>query len=334
MPRSRTPAARSGSRELAVVSWQERRALGRSGVEVTGLGLGCAPIGNLYSVVSDEDAAATVSAAYEAGIRYFDTAPLYGHGLSERRLGAVLRRFPRDDYVISTKVGRLVRDDSASPGRRGVFEGVRGEVEWDFSADGVRRSIDESLERLGMDRVDIAFVHDPDDHEPEALAGAFPALVSLRDQGVLRAVGCGMNQTAMLERFVERVDLDCILLAGRYSLLDRSGADRLLPLCAERGVGVVLGGVFNSGVLADPVPGRTYDYAEAPKEILRRAERMRRACDGAGVPLPAAALSHSAGHPAVTTVVIGARNRAELSQDLAAADTPVPAELLASLADL
>ena len=311
--------------------WQEARRLGLSGPEVTGLGLGCAPIGNLYTPVSEEDAAATVAAAFDGGIRYFDTAPLYGHGLSERRLGAALAGYRRDDYVVSTKVGRLVQEDSTGPGSRGIFEGVRGEVEWDFSADGVQRSLGDSLERLGMDRIDIALVHDPDDHEEEAFAAAFPALISLREQGVVSAVGCGMNQTAMLACFVERVDLDCILLAGRYSLLDRSGADRLLPLCEKRGVGVILGGVFNSGVLADPGPGASYDYTKAPPEILVRAERMREACDNAGVSLQAAAVAFASGHSAVTTLVIGARNSAEVNADLTAADSLVPPELLGSL---
>ncbi|MGO9560555.1 MAG: aldo/keto reductase [Acidimicrobiales bacterium] len=311
--------------------WQEARRLGLSGPEVTGLGLGCAPIGNLYAPVSEEDAVATVTAAFDAGIRYFDTAPLYGHGLSERRLGAALARYPRDDYVVSTKVGRLVREDYAGLGTRGIFDGVRGEVEWDFSAAGVQRSLVDSLERLGMDRIDIALVHDPDDHEEEALAVALPALISLREQGVVRAVGCGMNQTAMLERFVERVDLDCVLLAGRYSLLDRSGADRLLPLCEDRGVGVILGGVFNSGVLADPVPGASYDYSKAQPEILVRARRMQEMCGKAGLSLQAAALAFASGHSAVTTLVIGARSSAEVNADLTAADSPVPPELWAAL---
>jgi D-threo-aldose 1-dehydrogenase len=291
---------------------------------VTGLGLGCAPLGNLFRAVSDEAASATVEAAWTAGIRYFDTAPLYGHGRSERRLGRALRGLPRGEVVVSTQVGRLLRPPTGEPTETIFADAGDLEPQTDFSADGVRRSLEESLERLGLDRVDVVFVHDPDDHERAALDGAFPALCELRDRGVVRAVGAGMNQTAMLERFVERVDLDCVLLAGRYTLLDRSGAERLLPLCEQRGVGVVLGGVFNSGVLADPSPGATYDYAAADPSVLRRAQRMAHRCDAHGVALPAAALRFAMSHPAVSTVVVGARHPEEITADVAWASAAIP----------
>ena len=299
------------------------RPLGRHGPSVTRIGLGCAPIGNLFTRVSDEDAATTIDATWDQGIRFFDTAPLYGHGLSERRLGRALARRPRTQFVIATKVGRLLRP--APAGRHAtIFADVPPlDPVFDYSRDGVLVSIEESLERLALDRIDVVHVHDPDDHEAEALAGAFPALIELRDQGVIGAVGCGMNQTAMLERFVERVDLDCVLLAGRYTLLDRSGADRLLPLCQQRGVGVIIGGVFNSGLLADPDGQPTYDYLEAPRPLVERAQRMRARCRQTGVELPAAALQFALRHPAVTSVVVGARSAVEITLDVALAATRI-----------
>ncbi|HEY1739708.1 MAG TPA: aldo/keto reductase, partial [Acidimicrobiia bacterium] len=246
-----------------------RRRLGRRGPEVTRLSLGGAPLGNMFKAVMDTDAQATVDAAWNAGIRYFDTAPFYGHGLAEQRLGAALAGRPRDEYVVSTKVGRVLEP---SPGADTSIFKIDPETAavFDYSRDGVLRSFEASLSRLGIDRVDVLFVHDPDAHEEVALAGAFPALVELREQGVVRAIGAGMNQSAMLQRFVERVDLDCVLLAGRYTLLDRSGA-ALLDLCAERSVGVIIGGVFNSGVLAQPDPTATYDYWPAPAEMIEAA---------------------------------------------------------------
>jgi D-threo-aldose 1-dehydrogenase len=293
------------------------------------IGLGCAPLGNLFTAISDDAAGATVDAAWDGGVRLFDTAPLYGHGLSETRLGAALRSRPRDQYVLSTKVGRLLRVVSPRPAT--IFDGV-GPLDpvFDFSRDGVLRSIDESLQRLGVDRLDIVHVHDPDEHEAQALDAAFPALIERRDEGIIGAVGCGMNQTAMLERFVRCVDLDCVLVAGRYTLLDHSAAETLLPLCAEREIAVIAGGVFNSGLLADPSPAATYDYLAAPADLVQRAQRMRRLCSDHGTSLAAAALQFVRRHPAVTAVVVGARSAAEISADLAALDEPVADELLAA----
>jgi D-threo-aldose 1-dehydrogenase len=300
---------------------------------VTGLGLGCAPIGNLFTGVSDGDARATIDAAFEAGICYFDTAPLYGHGLSERRLGEALADRPRDAYVLSTKVGRLLRPQpAAGPTPPTIFAGVDDLVpHFDFSRDGVLISIEESLARLGADRLDVVLLHDPDDHEDDAVRHAFPTLLELRDAGVVGAVGCGMNQVAMLERFVERVDLDCVLLAGRYSLLDHTGAERLLPACAERGVGVVLGGVFNSGVLVDPDDRPSYDYAPAPTEVVARARRLRDRCSSSGVALPAAALQFVLRHPAVTTVLVGARSGEEVTADVGYASAEIEEALWSTL---
>jgi len=286
----------------------------------------------MFTAVTDDDAGATIDAAWEGGIRYFDTAPLYGHGVAERRLGRALRARPRDAYVLATKVGRVL--DPAGPERAPtIFTGV-GDLEprFDYSRDAVLRSLEESLIRLGTDYVDVALVHDPDRHEDEALAHAFPALAELRDQGVVKAIGAGMNQSEMLDRFVADIDLDCVLLAGRYSLLDRRGR-ALLTRCAARGVGVILGGVFNTGVLIDPDLHRTYDYAPASTAVLARARRLREACDARGVALGAAALQFAMDHPAVSTVLVGARSPAEVARDLEFAATAIDAGCLREIAE-
>lgn len=309
----------------------ETRKLGSRGPVVTRLGLGCAPLGNLFAPVSEHDAAATVEAAWQAGVRFFDTAPLYGHGLSERRLGTALSRYRREEFVVATKVGRLLQPPVGTPPVSIFADAPALEPVFDFSRDGVLRSIEASLQRLGLDRIDVVHVHDPDDHEAEALAGAFPALLELREHGVVQAVGCGMNQTEMLDRVVERVDLDCVLLAGRYTLLDRRGADSLLPRCQERNVGVIIGGVFNSGLLADPDANPTFDYAPAPSALADRARRMRASCERHGTRLPAAALQFALRHPAVTSVVVGARSAAEIRDDVDDAHTPLAPDLWAEL---
>ena len=296
------------------------------------LGLGCAPLGNLFAAISDDDAAATVHAAWQQGIRFFDTAPQYGHGLSEVRLGRALASFPRAELTLASKVGRVLVAPSPGVVRppSSFVDIPQVDPVFDFSRDGVLRSLDESLVRLGVDRLDIVHVHDPDAHEAEALSTAFPALVELREQGVIGKVGCGMNQVAMLARFVERVDLDCILLAGRFTLLDRSGA-ALLAQCAARGVEVIAGGVFNSGLLATPVAGATFDYAAAPAELVARAQRLQAVCDGFGVPLPAAALQFVSRHPSVTHTLVGARSAAEIEADVAYADLAIDPALWPAL---
>ena len=308
------------------------------------LGFGGASIGGLFSDVDDDDAIATVRHAWDLGVRSFDTAPLYGYGASERRVGAALRDRPRDAFVLSTKVGRLVRDEAAIPpdadidrqdldGREDAFyvrhEPVR--LVFDYSADGVRRSLEESLERLGLDRIDIALIHDPDDHWPAAIAEAWPALERLRAEGVIRAVGAGMNQSAMLARFARETDMDVFLLAGRYTLLDQGALDELLPMCVERGIAVLVGGVMNSGVLADPRPGSRFDYAPAPPEILERARRLGEVCARHGVPLRAAAMQFPLAHPAVVSLVAGVRTPAHLDEYPAMLAHPIPADLWAEL---
>ena len=292
----------------------------RTDVEVTRLGFGSAPIGGLFREIDDDEAARTVERAWALGIRYFDVAPLYGYGTAERRLGAVLRDRPRDDYVVSTKVGRLVRpadrippgadiDRQALDGRPDAFyAGTSGrQIVFDYSADGVVRSIDESLERLGLERIDVAFIHDPDDHWQAAIEGAYPALHRLREQGVLRAIGAGMNQAAMLARFARETEMDVFLVAGRYTLLDQDALPELLPLCLERRIRVVVGGVMNSGVLADPGPGARFDYKPAGRDIVDRARRLAAACERHDVPLRAAAVQFPLAHPAVAGLVAGVR---------------------------
>ena len=308
------------------MSTLRRARLGSSGVEVSRLGFGAAPIGNLFTRVADDDARAAVDAAWDAGVRFFDTAPLYGHGLSEQRLGAALRAHARDEYVLATKVGRLltpavVNDDD------GFVDTPPVGWTYDFSHDATRSSLDASLARLGLDRVDVLHVHDPDDHADAALAGAFPALRKLRDEGVLQAIGAGMNQSALLARFVREADLDCVLLAGRYTLLDQSGLDELLPLCTEHGTSVIAGGVFNSGLLADPSPRATYDYVPAPPELVERARRLASACARHGVDLKAAALRFPLAHPAVACVLTGARSAAEMAENARLFSQPIPLAL-------
>ena len=300
--------------------------LGRSAVFVTELSFGGAPIGNLFTQVSEEDARAAIDAAWDGGIRTFDTAPHYGLGLSERRLGDALRRRPRDQYVISTKVGRLLepRAGPVDPDTQGFAVPARYVRRFDFSADGVRRSLDTSLDRLGLDRIDVALIHDPDSHGEQAFREAYPALEKLRAQGVVRAIGAGMNQAEMLTRFVTDTDVDVVLVAGRYTLLDRSAADALLPAAVRRGVSVIVGGVFNSGVLASPVPGSAYDYQAAPDELVSRASSLELICARFGVPLRAAAARFPLTHSAVASVLIGARDKAEISDaiELRALDIP------------
>lgn len=274
----------------------------------------------------------TIERAWQRGVRFFDTAPLYGHGLAERRLGRALAGRARDDFVLATKVGRLLRKDAPSDPRQPFWKGVPPvNPVFDFSYDGVLRSVEESLERLGLDRVDILHVHDPDEHCDEALAGAYPALDRLRSEGAIGAVGAGMNQVELLLRFAREADFDCFLVAGRYTLLDQTALPELLPLCQERGLAVIAGGVYNSGILADPSPGARFDYALAPGPVLERAQRLQAVCAHHGVPLPAAAIQFPLAHPAVASVLVGARSAAELEESLRFLSLAIPADLWAEL---
>lgn len=282
-------------------------------------------------MVDDDVARETIAHAYDLGVRLFDTAPLYGHGRSERRLGEVLGDKPRDSFVLTTKVGRLLREGAHGPT---LFAGQHAvHPVFDFSFDGVLRSLEESLERLGLDAVDAVYIHDPDDHYEQAISGAYPALERLRAEGAVKAIGVGMNQSAMLARFAANGDFDLFLLAGRYTLLEQDSLDDVLPACVEHGVSLVLGGVFNSGLLVDPGPASTYDYAPAPPELVARAQRLQAVCERHRVPLPAAALQFAGAHPVVASVLTGARSAAELEQNLELAAVAIPAALWAELRD-
>ena len=298
--------------------------VGNTGLRVTRLGMGTAVIGNLYATLSDAEAHEAVQRCYEGGVRFFDTSPLYGTGEAERRLGGALRGIPRDEVIIQTKVGRIVRPD------RSIY--------FDFSRDGVMRSIEESLERLGMDRVDILLVHDPDVEDPEedyrmALDQAFPTLVDLRAQGVIGAVGAGMNQWEMEWEFAKQVDVNIFLLAGRYTLLEQTSLD-FLDWCTENEVSIVLGGVYNSGILATgPIPGAKYNYEDAPAEIMAKAGRLQAVTQRHGVPLQVAALHFARSHPAIASVVIGSANSAEAEENRAIWDVETPAAMWQELHD-
>ena len=297
------------------------RPVPKTHVALSELSLGCAQLGNLFREVSDADCRTTVDAAWELGIRYFDTAPHYGLGLSERRLGAALASRPREDYVLSSKVGRLLEPVDGLEGwdDQGFVVRATHRRIWDFSRDGIRRSIEGSLERLGLDRLDVVFLHDPDDHWPEVLAAGYPALEELRAEGVVGAIGAGMNQAPMLAGLVRETDVDLVMLAGRYTLLEQEALDDLLPLCAERRVGIVAAGVFNSGLLAQvrPPVGARHDYESAPPELVERASAIAQVCERHGTTLPAAALAFPLAHPAVVSVCVGARSAEQVRRNAA-----------------
>lgn len=304
---------------MSSVSAIPRRDLNGSALAVSELSLGCSQLGNLYREVSDADARATVDSAWELGIRYFDTAPHYGLGLSERRLGSALAGRPRGDYVLSTKVGRLLEpvDHIAGTDDQGFAVPATHRRVWDFSRDGIRRSLEESLDRLGLERVDIVYLHDPDNHWDDVVETGYPALAELRAEGLVGAIGAGMNQSRMLTELVRLVEVDVVMLAGRYTLLEQGALDDLLPACVARGVSVVAAGIFNSGLLARPRPaeGATYNYGDAPQELVERARAIASVCEAHGTTLPAAAIAFPLAHPAVASVCVGARSPQQIEHD-------------------
>jgi D-threo-aldose 1-dehydrogenase len=312
------------------------RPLGPNGtVRIPHYGLGTGPLGNLFAAVTEDFANATVQTALDSGWTYFDTAPHYGVGLAEERLGRALQGVPRDSYVLSSKVGRVLEPLPAgeTPDSRGIVDTLPRRRRWDFSRDGVLRSIEDSLHRLNLDRLDIVYLHDADDpaHRRAVYEQAYPALAELRAQGVVGAIGAGMNRVPPLEAFVGDLDLDVILLAGRYTLLDQEAADKLLDLCTRRNTSVVVRGVFNSGLLVDPRPDSTFDHTAAPPETVERAHRAAAICESGGVALRTAALRFPFGHPAVACVLVSCRSAAEVQENAAAAAVPVPDELWAEL---
>jgi D-threo-aldose 1-dehydrogenase len=321
-----------------------RRKLGRTGLDVTVLGLGGAPLGDFSELIPEDRARTTVETAYEAGVRLFDTSPLYGHGLSEHRFGAVLRHKP--DIVLSTKVGRWLKPEKAERIERGWFKGgLNFEAVYDYSYDGCMRSLEQSYQRLGMNRIDIALIHDVDiwthgDHAAydrrfgEAMEGCYRALAELRSAGVIRAIGAGLNEVAPTVRFAEAGDFDCFLLAGRYTLLEQNGLDDLLPLAVRKGFSILLGGPYNSGILATgAVPGAKYNYKPAPPEVMERVARIGAVCDRYSVPIAAAAIQFPLGHPSVASIVPGAVRPEEVIRNASLIATPVPAALWRDLKD-
>lgn len=304
----------------------DKMRVGKTDLFVTRMGMGGAALGGLYHEVSDDSARESVEAAWSRGINYFDTAPLYGHGRSEERMGSVLRSHPRDAFVISTKVGRVLLPAGFSKVESVFFENPAPfEPVFDFSYEGVMRSFEESLRRLKLDRVDILFIHDPDDHYQEALLGAYPTLHKLRSQGAVKAIGAGMNQAEMLARFAREAEFDCFLLAGRYTLIDHSGLKELLPLCEQKSISIMVGGPYNSGILAGGVvSGAKFNYQEASQEIVNKVNKVEEVCRRHSVPLKAAALQFPLAHPAVASVIPGARSAAEVEENFALMTVPIP----------
>lgn len=316
---------------------------GRTGLTVTPLGFGAAPIGNFQRPIAEPEVQQMVDAAWDAGLRTFDTAPLYGHGLSELRLGHALRARGRDDYVLSTKVGYLLRRPASGAANTRPWVDVPPfERVYDYSFDGTLRSIEVSLQRLCTDRIDIAFIHDVDvvnhgrehwaHHFETAMDGATRALQRLKAEGVVRAIGVGVNEWEVCEAALRRHDFDCFLLAGQYSLLTQPALDSFLPLAVERGAAVMLGAGFHGGILATgAVPGAKYDYAPAPPAVLEKVRRIEAVCARHAVPLKAAALQFLVAHPAIPTVIPGTRTAAQLKENVAAFAHPIPMDFWAEL---
>jgi len=333
----------------------ETRLIGDTNLRMPVIGLGANPLGGLYEPISGEDVAQTIDRAYGAGVRFFDLAPVYGYGNAERNVGSALKDRPRDEIFVTTKIGRLLLDpdDPTTPAEREdvmvIWEGeqlYKGtdavRPYFDFSHDGVHRSIDASLARTGLDRFDALHIHDPDLYPDEAIDGAFRALSDLKDQGVIGAIGCGMNQWEMLAEFANRAPFDCFLLAGRYSLLDQSALPGLMPVCERNNISLIIGGVYNSGILSHPDPGSiggvssagdaigswtenvTFNYVPAPPEIIQRAGAMKRLCDDHATSLKAVAIQFPLHHPAVASVLMGPRTPEHVDDNIKAFSDPVP----------
>lgn len=318
------------------------RSLGRTGLQVSALGFGTAPLGDLYSRLDDSTALAAAERALTLGINLLDTSPLYGHGLSEHRCGSVIRRVPRDQIVVCTKVGRWMDPFHGRGNGSGYVGGQPHRAVVDYSYDGTMRSVEQSLLRLGADRLDLLLIHDVDiwthgaaaieDRFREAMTGAYVALDKLRGERVVAGIGIGVNEAEMCVRFAEAGSFDTMMLAGRYSLLEQPALEHFLPLAQRQGIGVLLGGVFNSGILATgAVAGAKYNYQDAPPDILAKVTRIERVCAAHGVALPIAALHFALGHPAVASVVLGAQSPQEVERNVASLARTVPAALWADL---
>jgi D-threo-aldose 1-dehydrogenase len=328
----------------AVLPPLKTRRLGRTTVSVTELGLGTAPLGDLFVKVEDDEAAAVIGAAWDGGVRYFDTSPWYGRGQAEHRLGRALYRRPRDEYVISSKIGRVLRRPlKPGPIKDQWLGGLQFQPVFDYGYDGVMRSFEDSLQRLGINSIELLLVHDLDawSHRSpanvdayfgELATGGWRALEELRDSGAIKGIGAGLNVKEAIPRFLDLFDIDFFLLAMRYTLLEQDVLESIFPRCAERGVGIVVGGGYNSGILATgAVPGAMYNYEPAGPAILERVSRIERVCARHGVPLPAAALQFPLGHPIVASIIPGAISRTQVEQNIAAFRHPIPADLWAEL---
>ncbi len=324
------------------------RRLGRTSLRLTELGFGAAGIGNLYAPVDDRIAGEALDMAWHAGVRYVDTAPYYGFGLSERRVGDALRRHARDGdaWIASTKVGRLLRPRDGAPldqVRHGFAGGLPFDPYFDYSYDGVMRSFDDSMQRMNLPAIDILLVHDigrathGDACHAQGAAfwdGGYRALERLRAEGRIKAIGLGVNEWQVCEEFMARADFDCFLLAGRYTLLEQGALERFMPECERRGIGLVLGGIYNSGILATGVSadgGGRYDYAPAPSGVIERVRRLQQVCDSHGVSLAAAALQFPLAHPQVASVIPGATSPEEFAAGMAHYREPIPAGLWSDL---
>lgn len=314
------------------------RKFGRRGFDVTDMGFGAAPIGNFLKPISEAESGAMINRAWDAGMRYFDTAPYYGHGLSELRLGHYLRWRPRDEFVISSKVGRVLK-----PARREDIDfkpwvdAAPFKPRFDYTYDGTMRSFEDSLQRLGLEHIDILFIHDCDvfTHGPEmqkvyykqAMDGCYRALIELREQGLVKAIGVGVNNTHVMLDFMKAGDFDTLLVAGRYTLIEQEPLDELLPLCERRGTALVIGGGFNGGILATgAIAGAKWNYAPAPEPIMEKVRKIEAVCARHKVPLAAAALQFLLAHPAVASHVPGTRNVAQMEQNIALVSHPIPSD--------
>lgn len=320
----------------------QKRRLGRVDLDVTAFAFGAAPIGNIFRPITEQESDAMVQHAWDAGVRFYDTAPMYGHGLSELRTGHSLRWKRRDDFVLASKVGRVLK-----PARRDTIDfapwvdGAPFTMHFDYSYDGTMRSFEDSLQRLGLERMDVCFIHDIDvftrgAEQPavfeQAMDGCWRALERLRSEGLVKAIGVGVNEWQVCHEALKRRDFDCFLLAGRYTLLEQDALDEFLPLCEQRGAAVVVGGGFNSGILATGArPGAKYNYAPAPQAILDKVARIEAVCAAHGVPLPAAALQFVVAHPAIPSFIAGTRTVEQLRQNLAWFSHPIPADFWADL---
>ncbi len=320
----------------------QKRKFGRVDLEVTSFGFGTAPVGNIFREIDDATSDAMFQRAWDAGVRYYDTAPMYGHGLSEIRTGQSLRWKKRDDYILSSKVGRILK-----PAKRETINfspwvnGAAFNMQFDYSYDGTMRSVEDSMQRMGLERMDICFIHDIDvftrgKDQPDvfkaAMDGSWKALSRLRDEGVVKAIGVGVNEWEVCHAALQARDFDCFLLAGRYTLLEQDALNDFLPLCEARGAAVVVGGGFNSGILATgAVEGAKYNYSPAPAAIMEKVKKIEAVCAAHKVPLPAAALQFVVAHPAIPSFIAGTRTVAQLDQNLAWFSHPIPAAFWADL---